>query len=194
VIESHFLSLVTSETYCHPYFQRNRRHICQFVTRKQRPSKAKDKKTGVKACKKTETGSRSHEVGRMLSDLPSSLLETPNAVLNDIDDSRFRKVETRFQAVHSSLFETRFGQLANDSDRSLEGVEKSLSSGEEIEAPSRWIQHHRTALLESGFEFIGGSLNKSSCSSRSSSSFSADEIIDELISTFQQEQDGLEAV
>jgi hypothetical protein len=130
----------------------------------------------------------------MLSDLPSSLLETPNAVLNDIDDSRFRKVETRFQAVHSSLFETRFGQLANDSDRSLEGVEKSLSSGEEIEAPSRWIQHHRTALLESGFEFIGGSLNKSSCSSRSSSSFSADEIIDELISTFQQEQDGLEAV
>jgi hypothetical protein len=119
----------------------------------------------------------------------------PHAIQNDIDESRFRKVETRFQAVHSSLFATRFGQLATDSDRSLEGKEKLLPSDEENEEPSKWIQHHRTALLESGFEFIGGSSDKSSCSSScSSSSFSADEIIDELISTFQHEQHGVEAV
>jgi hypothetical protein len=165
VIESHFLSLVTSETYCHPHFQRNRRHICQFVTRKKEPSKAKDKnKTGAKSHKKTKTA------------------------------SDFCKVERRFEDMPSSFFETPFGQHhVNDSDGCLEGIEKQLlkiPSGEKNESPSKWIQHHRTALLESGFEFIGGSSNKRSCSS---SLFSADEIVDELISTFQEEQDEVEA-
>jgi hypothetical protein len=93
----------------------------------------------------------------------------------------------------SSFFETPFGHHVNDNDGCLEGIEKQLfklPSGEENESPSKWIQHHGTALLESGFEFIGGSSNKSSCSF---SYFSADEIVDELISTFQEEQDVVEA-